>query len=39
MPDFSRLLVPDKPIYNPKMPTIEIKNLSKTYRVYQKQEA
>ena len=30
MPDFSRLLVPDKPIYNPKMPTIEIKNLSKT---------
>ncbi len=38
MPDFSRLLVPDKPIYNPKMPTIEIKNLSKTYRVYQKQE-
>ena len=26
------------PIYNPPMATIEIKNLSKTYRVYQKQE-
>lgn len=37
-PNSSRLLVADKPFYNPAMPTIEIKNLSKTYRVYQKQE-
>jgi ABC-2 type transport system ATP-binding protein len=30
--------VANKPFYNLSMPTIEIKNLSKTYRVYQKQE-
>jgi ABC-2 type transport system ATP-binding protein len=30
--------VANKPFYNFSMPTIEIKNLSKTYRVYQKQE-
>ena len=34
----SRLLDDDRSIYNPPMSTIEIKNLSKTYRVYQKQE-
>jgi len=33
-----RLLVKRSWIYNPDMPIIEIKNLSKTYKVYQKQE-
>lgn len=34
----SRLLVTASPFYNLTMATIEIRNLSKTYRVYQKQE-